>query len=72
MNNMQETFCQFIGSKAFEDDGGWSWEVWQAAHIAALQALEDRFKRLDDTQFHADEIAWEIQELKDSYAKTKP
>jgi hypothetical protein len=71
MNKMQENFCQFIGQKAFENDGGWTWEVWQAAYIAALQGLEDRFKRLDDTPFYADEVASEIKELKDSYAKTE-
>ena len=71
MNKMQENFCHFIGRKAFEDDGGWTWEVWQAAYVAALQGLEDWFKRLDDTLFHADEVAREIQELKDGYAKTK-
>jgi len=71
MNKMQENFCHFIGQKSFEDDGDWSWEVWQAAYVAALQGLEDRFKRLGDTPFYADEVASEIQGLKDSYAKTK-
>jgi hypothetical protein len=71
MTKIKEDFCHFIGQKAFEDDGGWSWEVWQAAYVAALQGLEDRFKRLDDTLFHADEVASEIQELKDSHAKTQ-
>jgi hypothetical protein len=71
MTKIKEDFCHFIGQKAFEDDGGWSWEVWQAAYVAALQGLEDKFKRLDDTLFHADEVASEVQELKDSYAKTQ-
>jgi hypothetical protein len=71
MTKMQEDFGDFIGKKAFEDDDGWTWEVWQTAYVAALQRLEDRFKRLDDSWMHCDEIAAEIKGLKEMYATPK-
>lgn len=64
MSHAQEAFCQFIGDRAFEDDGGWSWEVWQAAYFAALHAAGDRFKRLGDIPMTGKEISVEIEKLK--------
>lgn len=32
----KQAFCDFIGSLAFEEDGGWSYEVWRAAWNSAL------------------------------------
>lgn len=33
---MKEAFEAFIGNTAFENDGNWSWDVWQAAWNACL------------------------------------
>jgi hypothetical protein len=32
----KQAYCDFIGSLAFEDDGGWSYEVWRAAWNSSL------------------------------------
>jgi len=32
----EETYAQWIGSQAHENDGGWSEEVWNAAWDSAL------------------------------------
>ena len=32
----KQAYCDFIGSLAFEDDGGWSYEIWRAAWNSAL------------------------------------
>lgn len=32
----KRAFCDFIGSLAFEEDGGWSYEIWRAAWNSAL------------------------------------
>ena len=36
MNECKQEYCDFVGSLAFEQDGGWSYEVWQAAQQAAF------------------------------------
>jgi hypothetical protein len=60
----KEEFCRFIGSKAFEDDGGWSYAVWCAAHEAALQQAIEKFKRHGSIPFDADEVVEELQKLR--------
>ena len=64
MNDCQKHFCDFIGSKAFEDDGGWSWAVWQAAYDAALFAALNKFKRLGDIPLTGVEVATEVQKMR--------
>jgi hypothetical protein len=32
-------FCEFIGTKAFENDGGWAYEVWSHAWDKLLHLL---------------------------------
>lgn len=34
----KQAYCNFIGTKAFEDDGEWSFEVWCAGWNSALDA----------------------------------
>ena len=34
----KQEYCAFVGSKAFEDDGGWSYEVWRSAWNTALKS----------------------------------
>ena len=41
-----DAFQNFIGRHAFEDDGGWSYEVWTAAWNSATDHLAHRFKSL--------------------------
>jgi hypothetical protein len=41
-----QSFQEFIGHRAFEDDGGWSYEVWIAAWNSATDHLAHRFKSL--------------------------
>ncbi len=56
MNECKQEFCNFIGSKAFEDDGGWSFEVWQAAQDAAFKRLAGRFLGFKNTTYWGHEI----------------
>jgi hypothetical protein len=49
------TYANFIGSVAFEDDGGWSKEVWDAAWAEQqkyIDLLRARVKVLEE------ECAW--------------
>ena len=57
MNECKKEYCEFIGSKAFEDDGGWSYEVWQAAQQAAFKRIADRFLGYGDIDYTGHEIA---------------
>jgi hypothetical protein len=55
MGVRDNSFAEFIGSVAFEDDGGWSKEVWDAAWQARQQeidVLQARIKLLES------EVAW--------------
>lgn len=55
MSQRDEMFYDFIGSVAFEDDKGWSKEVWDAAWQARQQEvneLEARVRLLES------EVAW--------------
>ena len=47
----EEAFENFIGSVAYEDDGGWSKEVWDAAWAAARDGIssnEEGMVTIDD------------------------
>jgi hypothetical protein len=47
----EEAFENFIGSVAYEDDGGWSKEVWDAAWAAARDGVstnEEGMVTIDD------------------------
>ena len=57
MNECKKEYCEFIGNKAFEDDGGWSYEVWQAAQQAAFKRIADRFLGYGDIDYTGHEIA---------------
>ena len=57
MNECKKEYCDFIGSKAFEDDGGGSYEVWQAAQPAAFKRLSERFRSYGDIDYTGKEIA---------------
>ena len=57
MNACKQEYCDFIGSKAFEDDGGWSYEVWQAAQQAAFKRLADRFASYGKIDYTGKEVA---------------
>ena len=57
MNECKQEFCKFIGSKAFEDDGGWSYEVWQAAQEAAFKRIAVRFLVGKNTTHWGHEVA---------------
>ena len=57
MNACKQEYCEFVGSKAFEDDGGWSYEVWQAAQHAAFKRLSSRFKSYGDIDYTGTEIS---------------
>jgi hypothetical protein len=65
MNECQKEYCEFIGSKAFEDDSGWSYEVWQAAQQAAFKRLASRFLGYKDIDYTGHEIARYIKYLAD-------
>jgi hypothetical protein len=55
MGVRDNSFVEFIGSRAYEDDGGWSKEVWDAAWQARQQeidVLQARIKLLES------EVAW--------------
>jgi len=57
----KQLFCDFVGKKAFEDDGGWSYEVWKTAWNAALTCVEKKFKHEDGISFHGNEVAYVIR-----------
>jgi len=57
MNECKNEYCDFIGSKAFEDDEGWSYEVWTAAQQAAFKRISDRFRSYGDIDYTGKEIA---------------
>jgi len=57
MNECKNEYCNFIGSKAFEDDEGWSYEVWTAAQQAAFKRISDRFRSYGDIDYTGKEIA---------------
>jgi hypothetical protein len=40
VSKVDYAFKQFIGNTAFEDDGGWSHEVWRAAWEACLMSCK--------------------------------
>ena len=57
MTECKKEDCEFIGNKAFEDDGGWSYEVWQAAQQTAFKRLATRFASYKDIDYTGHEIA---------------
>jgi hypothetical protein len=57
MTESQQEYCDFIGNRAFEDDGGWSHEVWQAAQQSAFKRLAARFHSYGDIDYTGYEIA---------------
>ena len=57
MNECKKEYCEFVGSKAFEDDGGWSYEVWQAAQQAAFKRIANRFLGYGDIDYTGKEIS---------------
>jgi hypothetical protein len=57
MNECKKEYCDFIGSKAFEDDGGWSYEVWTAAQQNAFKRIAARFRSYGDIDYTGKEIA---------------
>lgn len=65
MNECKKEYCDFIGVKAFEDDGGWSYEVWQAAQAAVFKRMAARFLRYGDIPYSGKEVAEYIEHLAD-------
>jgi hypothetical protein len=63
MNACKQEYCNFVGSRAFEDDEGWSYEVWQAAQQALFKRLAKRFAAYGDIDYTGKEIANYIQFL---------
>lgn len=64
MGLRDELFAQYIDDIAFEEDGGWSKEVWDAAWQARqkeVDALQARIKLLEA------EVAW----VENGYTKPK-
>ena len=57
MTESQREYCEFIGSKAFEHDGGWSYEVWQAAQQAVFKRVAARFLGYGDIPYSGKEVA---------------
>lgn len=65
MKDCQHQFHDFIGLKAFEDDGGWSLEVWRAAYAAALTAAQARFKRMGEIPMTGNDVAADLKRMRD-------
>jgi len=57
MIECKKEYCDFIGGKDFEDDDGWSYEVWQAAQQALFKRLADRFVKYGDIPYSGKEVA---------------
>ena len=60
---MKKEYCDFIGSKAFENDNGWSYEVWQAAQQAVFKRIANRFLGYGDIDYTGKEIAKYVEFL---------
>jgi hypothetical protein len=65
MSDCKKEYCEFIGSKAFEDDGGWSYEVWQAAQAALFKRIAARFQVYGDIPYSGKEVADYIKHISD-------
>ena len=65
MNECKQEYCDFVGSKAFEDDGGWSYEVWQAAQKALFKRIAARFRVYGDIPYSGKEVAEYIKHIAD-------
>jgi hypothetical protein len=65
MSEGKKEYCDFIGSKAFEDDGGWSYEVWQAAQQALFKRIAARFRVYGDIPYSGKEVAEYIKHIAD-------
>lgn len=63
MNECKQQYCDFVGSRSFGDDNGWSYEVWQAAQKAAFTRLSSRFKTYSDENYTGKQIALYIEFL---------
>ena len=63
MNECKKEYCEFIGSKAFEDDRGWSYEVWCAAQQAVFKRISNRFLGYGDIDYTGKEISKYINYL---------
>lgn len=63
MSDGKKEYCDFIGVKAFEDDGGWSYEVWQAAQAALFKRIAARFRVYGDIPYSGKEIADYIEHI---------
>jgi len=57
MTDCKKEYCEFIGNKTFEDDEGWSYEVWQAAQQSLFKRLANRFIAYGDIDYTGKEIA---------------
>jgi len=44
----KQAYCAFVGTKAFENDGGWSYEVWRAGWNSALASAIDTLKHVQE------------------------
>tara|TARA_R110000868_G_scaffold88208_4_gene245998 strand:- start:4749 stop:4943 length:195 start_codon:yes stop_codon:yes gene_type:complete len=40
MTTMIEAYEAFIGQRSVEDDASWSFEVWEAAWLAAIESFK--------------------------------
>ena len=63
MNECKQEYCDFVGSLAFEEDGGWSYEVWQAAQQAAFKRLAKRFRSYEKNDYTGKDVALYIEFL---------
>jgi hypothetical protein len=63
MNACKQEYCDFVGSLAFEEDGGWSYEVWQAAQQAAFKRLAERFRSYEKNDYTGKDVALYIEFL---------
>ena len=58
----KQAFCNFIGAGSFEDDGGWSYEVWRTAWNMALLSAIHVFEEDDDVNYYGDQVADTLKE----------
>jgi len=65
MTESQKEYCEFIGSRSFEGDGGWSYEVWQAAQQAVFKRVAARFLKYGDIPYSGKEVAKYIEHIAD-------
>jgi len=68
---MWKSFQDFIGPRAFEVDGGWSYEVWTAAWNKATDQIAKKFQSLPYDELGKEFVNFVLTNKEKSNAKNQ-